>query len=199
MSYILTVRLTDNRIIVNISFSIRKTYYIATMACFENTKFCSVGLLLSLKCKNSTNSESETLVLVSVHNLELQKQKLLIQRTGLNGEDVQTLCEQHEDMFLIKFECNKRICCDPWRRHKSTVRTALRPISVALAVKLNGSGMTVKPGEKLCTTCRKCLREEEDQSTSDSDDNEFTVPEEHRACLDDSMTQLGCSPMKVYI
>ena len=67
-------------------------------------------------------------------------------------------------------------------------------------MKLKCSGVNIKPGEKICTSCRKSLcKYEKDISDSDDTDEDFVTKEEQRVVLDDSMIQLSCSPIKVQV
>ena len=57
------------------------------------------------------------------------------------------------------------------------------------------SGISVKPGEKLCPTCRKRC---EDGELPDSHDEDFVPPDIHRETLDTRLIELGCSPLKTH-
>ena len=74
------------------------------------------------------------------------------------------------------------------------MRSSLRPVSMSSAMQFNRSGILVKPGEKLCPTCRKrCTDAEESQ---DFNDDDFVPTCVQKATLDSSLVELGCSPMK---
>jgi hypothetical protein len=99
-------------------------------------------------------------------------------------------------MFLTHFERSQWKCCDPLGRHKSAVRGSLRSVSIASATKLKETQITVKPGEKLCPTCRKLLVVEHEESDS-IDDVDYISTHEEKIDLNASLTQFGCSPLKV--
>lgn len=155
---------------------------------------CSIGILLDLEC-NKTSKSCPNKGLINVSDLSMEKLELLRWRTDLKKEDLVTLCLHHESVFLTHFESFQWKCCDPYNLHKKAVRTALRPISVASALELNNSGIFVKPGEKLCTYCRK---QGTNEKPCDSEDEDFVPIEAQRATIDSSIGQLGCSPLKIH-
>ena len=159
----------------------------------EASKLCSIGIELDIYCHKIANLDSFSLKLSK--DLDQESQKLLQWRTGLCDDNLQTVCNHHEKMFLTCFESSQMKCCDPFQRHKTAVRMALRPISTDLATKCRDTGISVKPGQKLCTACRKKVTAE---PISDHDeDQDFVSPVEERLLLDESLTTLGCSPLKV--
>ena len=81
-------------------------------------------------------------------------------------------------MFLTHFECSQWKCCDPLGRHKSAVRGSLRSVSIASAMKLKETQITVKPGENLCPTCRKLLVFEHEEYDSIDDVDYIPTHEE---------------------
>lgn len=158
---------------------------------------CSIGVQLNIKCEIGKNA---TEGLTSIIDFDEEKKDLLYWRSGLSREDLQTVCSHHEKMFLTGFESSQRKCCDPFSRHKTAIRASLRIISINFALRLKCSGVNVKPGEKLCTLCRKSFGEIEDNSpdSDNTDDTDFKSTEHERMQLDDSITKLGCSPIKVH-
>jgi len=155
---------------------------------------CSIGILLKIEC-NKISKSCTSKGLLNVSDLSTNNLELLRWRTDLKEEELVTLCLHHESVFLTHFESSQWKCCNPYNLHKKAIRTALRPISRTSALKLNHSGISVKPGEKLCTACRK---HGTDEKQCDSEDDDFVPIEAQRATIDSAISQLGCSPLKIH-
>jgi len=160
---------------------------------------CSIGIQLNIDCHKS-GASAVTQVLLNIKDMSQEKQDLLSLRTELSMDNLQTVCSHHEKIFLTHFEHSQWKCCDPLGRHKSAIRSSLRSVSLASAKKLKEAQITVKPGEKLCPTCRKLLVVDsvEYKEPDPMDDVDFIPIDKDKMDLDSSFTDLGCSPLKVH-
>ena len=160
-----------------------------------NLANCSIGLLLNLECHKISKCVLHK-DLINVTELSKEELELLQWRTNLNREDLVTICLHHKSTFLTIFESSQWKCCDPYNLHKKAVRNALRPISISAAQKFRQSEIFVKPGEKLCTACRKSTEEKEENYSSS--DDEFVPIEIERTTLDSTFTEFGVSSLKTH-
>ena len=104
------------------------------MAGAETVTIYSIGILLKPTCKTSKDAPNG---LTRIQDFDQESQDLLIWRSGLSEEDLQTVCYYHVKVFLTCFESSQLKCCDPLNRHKIAVRAALRQISTVLAFLFN--------------------------------------------------------------
>ena len=155
---------------------------------------CSLGIFMNAeKDCHKINKDVSSRGLRMVSELSSENIQLLRWRTNLQQEDLITICHHHENIFLTNFENFQWKCCDPYKLHNKVTRRSLRPISNSCAMQLNQLGILVKPGEKLCPTCRKRCADSDSQS-----DDDFIPSEVERAAIDTSLTELGCSPLKMH-
>jgi len=166
-----------------------------TASCTSELANCSVGILMNEEVDCHTVSKHvSSKGLINITELSTEKLELIRWRTGLQEADLETICLHHENKFFTIFESSQWKCCDPFKLHKKAARSSLRPISMSSAMQFNQSGILVKPGEKLCTMCRKrCPNDEELQDIHEDD---FVPSYAHKEILDSSITELGCSPIK---
>ena len=90
---------------------------------------------------------------------------------------VQNLCKYHYlDQFKFYSVRNDfQKCSDPCLRHKKLIKTALRPITLELAQKVDKfTEHRVIPGQNLCTNCVKHLNEMIDSNEDTSYNNNST-------------------------
>lgn len=106
-----------------------------------------------------------------------------------------TVCMHHEPIFLTKYELLQMKCCEPLKWHSKTVKTG--PVSSGQATQIG-----IKPGQKLCTSCRLMMFSSQPDDTagsvklhSSSEDSEPDIIFEES--LSSSLTGAGCSPLKM--
>ena len=163
---------------------------------------CAFGLLLQDECHKTVHTRS-----VGLHNLsELSDAnfELLMLRTKpvdqLQRENC-NICFHHEQVLLEKFDKLQRSCCDPFNKHQCKVTKSLRTVSIDKAKELTlTTGRHIKPGEKLCPSCRKYDTSQEPEqsyghSASDTDIEDVDL---HLSQLNDSITSIGCTPVKLH-
>lgn len=111
------------------------------------------------------------------------------------------ICFHHEQVLLEKFDKLQRSCCDPFNKHQCKVTKSLRAVSIDKAMELTlTTGRHIKPGEKLCPSCRKYDTSQEPEqsyghSASDTDIEDVDL---HLSQLNDSITSIGCTPVKLH-
>ncbi|XP_071950770.1 ARL14 effector protein-like [Antedon mediterranea] len=114
----------------------------------ENLNPCSIGLALNEDCHLNTIFRGSH-ALINATDLSKEKKVLLEWRTAVEFADDNTICNHHEKKYISYYERLQRQCCDPFKRHKKAITKSLRVIEENDAKLLN-----VKPGQKLCPTCR---------------------------------------------
>lgn len=139
---------------------------------------------------------------------------LLKLRTESSSE-LKTICLHHQCVFLKKYEFLQKVCCDPFKKHKSSINKTLRAVTVEQCKIISSKGYKVKPGQKLCASCRnKILKVEKIAKSVESSltaqdeevDEVGLTPEEllqlqKRNAIDElnsSFHGIGCSPMKLH-
>ena len=106
-----------------------------------------------------------------------------------------------------------RYCLDPFKKHKTSIKKALRVVTLEQSRMIVSKGYKIKPGQKLCAFCRNELFKvkELDEVTDDSNDeckyvetkdvgSELYQLQKSTALdeLNSSFHDIGCSPMKLH-
>lgn len=175
---------------------------------------CSVGNIHNDVCHKTVFTR--TLGLKRLQELTDREKELLYWRVGCALSDMTntdfTVCRHHEQMYLLRYESKQTACCDPFSKHADTVKASLRVITLQLAKHLKPLGLDIKPGQKLCIKCRilctdmteracskRALLDSPQKSCVDSTESvtELTRNED-RTCLNTSLTNLGCTPIKLH-
>lgn len=65
------------------------------------------------------------------------------------------MMNHHEALLFTKFECLQRNCCNPLRKECHAKQNNFRLITLATAKMTDLLKLNIKPGQKLCTSCRK--------------------------------------------
>ncbi|GBM94862.1 hypothetical protein AVEN_141441-1, partial [Araneus ventricosus] len=171
---------------------------------------CSVGKFTHSDCHllNYVNRKA-------IQAIEKQSEtdlNLLKLRTDSNYE-LKTICLHHQSVFLKNYEFLQKVCCDPFKKHKTTIKKMLHVVTVEQSRIILYKGFKVKPGQKLCASCRNKLLKikqidecnvQNSLNTEDEDhDVEFTPAEllqkrNEIAELNSSFHEIGCSPMKLH-
>ncbi|KAM4046376.1 LOW QUALITY PROTEIN: uncharacterized protein ACNLHF_009977 [Anomaloglossus baeobatrachus] len=157
---------------------------------------CSIGLANNSKChlKTFTHSKDELKLFTS---FGLDEQKLLRRRVGLNFDEHSQICLHHEASFLTKYEHLQKSCCNPFGNKGHNTKKNLRAINLLAADQLNEfTKNDVKPGQKMCASCRKEFanrKKSADPVSSESDPDGMECSSES---LNSSSTSIGISPLK---
>ena len=115
---------------------------------------CSMGKLLKENCSARTSSMDD-IAFKALNNLSEEQFELLELRSGVMlNKNNEVICNHHENLFLNKFSFYEKYCCDPLKIHKKLVKSGLRIVTMPLSQKF----IIVKPGQKLCSTCRQKLK-----------------------------------------
>ena len=120
---------------------------------------CSIGTHLGEDCPQSSSA---------VHRIPSEREAYILKlRTGC--ANIQMICAVHFDRLFRRYTLNQKTCCDLLCRHSDkAIARGLRCVSVDLAE--FKPGWALLPGEKLCTDCRKAVKEYEPApSHSDAD------------------------------
>ena len=73
---------------------------------------------------------------------------------------VKSICKHLHTMYLSKFKLQWKKFCDPFAKHKKTVKTGLVSILLLQANKWAlSSGKTLIPGQKICQACWRLLQD----------------------------------------
>lgn len=150
---------------------------------------------------------SKTIGLVNISDLSLEQRNLIFARCGLQNTTVtenMTVCLHHKKLLLDKYKFLQKTCCDPFDIHTKAVKGSLRSIlDTTRAESLSkDTQKDIKPGQKLCPRCMSMLGsteliQEDSSCEDDGQEGQYTsyVPDEF-SDLNESVTLLGCSPMK---
>jgi hypothetical protein len=158
---------------------------------------CFFGTTLKDKC--CTTGEFKLL-----KDYQTDKQEIILWRAGVedgNVNEEHTICMFHEQAYFTKYESRQTKCCDPLKRHKRTVKSNLRIVSCEQAKQI---GYNVKPGQKICTSCRLVVLASADSdagikpempnlSTAEESDVDVALTD----ALDVSIQGAGSSPFKI--
>jgi len=164
----------------------------------ESLENCSVGVLLQTEC-HLLNKFISVKGLTNVSDLRPDDVELLRWRADIGNAELTSICFYHTSVFVTNFTNLQWKCCDPLNRHKTVIKKALRSVSKESALNLKTHGFAVKPGEKMCPSCRKATADTEEVTHSGQDsESDFEPYDEVKESLDISMTSIGCSPLKVH-
>ncbi|GBM26790.1 Zinc transporter ZIP11, partial [Araneus ventricosus] len=103
---------------------------------------------------------------------------LLKLRTDSNYE-LKTICLHHQSVFLKNYEFLQKVCCDPFKKHKTTIKKMLRVVTVEQSRIILYKGFKVKPGQKLCASCRNKLLKIKQIDESNVQNSLNTEDEDH--------------------
>ncbi|KAL5468830.1 hypothetical protein EMCRGX_G029952 [Ephydatia muelleri] len=126
---------------------------------------CSLGEILSEKC------DAET-----VQEVTNDEKRLLHLRTGHNVADI---CTLHRKVYLQHYSWTQKKCCDPLGHHPTkAVTRSLRVITDKMAERWSTDEVTLVPGNKLCTLCRKSVcHDPSEQEDAGHEDNTYSEGE----------------------
>lgn len=155
---------------------------------------CSIGLGEGSACHSNAFTSGRG-ALKLFHEFGAEEWKLISRRSGLNLNEQATVCLHHEAFFLTKFEHWQTSCCNPFGKQNHNVRKSLRRVDLLAADQLKElTNADVKPGQKICITCRKefIQRKKSASSTSSASDQDEDVS----TGLNSSLMSIGVSPLK---
>jgi len=170
---------------------------------------CSIGLYLQTEadCHKTTYTRNSALKqdLKTVEQLKPDSFDLLKRRIGpeYQIQSTDTVCLHHEKCLLDKYIHLQTACCDPYKKHKSSVKKALRVVDISLSDTFLAIGLNVKPGFKLCRNCFECTTRSHhdngsDISYDDDGDPDFVLPvDQLQTSLSNGFATIGCSPLKL--
>lgn len=172
---------------------------------------CSVGEVTSTEC-NKTTYISKT----GMENIEelTNNEKTLLKLRIDSETNLDRICLHHKSIYLTRFEFLQRSCSDPLKKHKKPIKKSLRAVTMPQCKQIIKKGYKVKPGQKLCSTCRnflltnKKVDSDEDiiHASNENNNDEYLPPkdignlEKEKAVteLNSSLTEIGCSPLKFH-
>ena len=171
---------------------------------------CSIGLYLQTEvdCHKTTYTQNYAVKkdLKIVERLQPASLDLIKRRVGLdyNLQSTDTLCLHHEKCLLDKYSHLQTACCDPYERHKSSVRKHLRVVDVTMSDNFSVIGLNVKPGFKLCWNSFMSISSPTDNNNDDvPDDDDDTDPDfvlpahQLQTTVSEGFAMVGCSPLKL--
>ena len=171
---------------------------------------CSVGLHLGETChKLSYTKQIGQRVSSELSDVE---KDLIMWRTGLPepGPEGFTICYHHEKNVVVKYASYQRKCCNPFNLEKHSAKGSLREITIDVARDMKEHGISVKPGEKLCPSCRMEVEKQKqtkDFETSCEGDDEYDdaeameqeiTLEADKKELNVSFEEINVSPVKLH-
>ncbi|GBN96229.1 hypothetical protein AVEN_174177-1 [Araneus ventricosus] len=110
------------------------------------------------------------------------------------GNKFEKICFHHEQVYLQKYtHLFGQTCCDPFKRHKKIVKKSLRIITLDTAKKSLG---LLLPGKKICPTCETLVKNSHQNQNDTDSDYEIGTPEEYLEKLNNSLQEMGNSPIK---
>ena len=165
---------------------------------------CSVGIITQTECHKISYVTKKAIE----NACELSEEELNLLQLRTEVQNLTTVCLHHKSLFLKKYEFLQKTCRDPYKRHKKPINKTLRVVSLEQSRVCVKQGLKIKPGEKLCSSCRKMLfttpanhgSDEEDLQLNDDDDFEVNELQKEDAIdsLNASLTDVGCSPLKLH-
>lgn len=152
---------------------------------------CSVGEYLGDSDSCHKTIYCKTCGLINISTLTIENRALLQIRTEATFGINSTICLHHKAVFITRYETLQKQCCDPFKQHGVRITKALRTVDIETAKQLK-----IKPGQKICVSCRKKAIEQESPDLESASDEEFEPSSAVAHNLNTSITTLGCSPLK---
>ena len=104
--------------------------------------------------------------------------------------------------MLLKYSAYQSRCCNPFKLEEHTATKSLRIVNLEVARDLKALGIGIKPGEKLCPTCRIKVEQKKpeptDSNENDSDGHDFTDVATNLQELNSSFMEVDVSPVKLH-
>ena len=116
---------------------------------------------------------------------------------GLNFEEYSQICLHHEASFLTKYEHLQKSCYNPFGKKAHSTKKNLRAINLLAADQLKElTKNDVKPGQKMCASCRKEFAKSKKSADPVSSTESDPDGMECSTSLNSSLTSIGISPLK---
>uniref|UniRef100_A0A3Q1GNZ0 Uncharacterized protein n=1 Tax=Acanthochromis polyacanthus TaxID=80966 RepID=A0A3Q1GNZ0_9TELE len=157
------------------------------------SSICQIGKLLKTDCDKTVYTRKVG--------------RLALADFGLNEIDLTgEICLHHYEHFVNSYENYQRKSADPGNIHKKPLRNSLRVITIDIVKSNFCAPSSVKPGMKLCQNCEvralsgEFLHESMESSHCASEEDptfEDAGKSSELTLLDQSVTAIGCSPIKV--
>ncbi|KAG1665912.1 ARL14 effector protein [Nymphon striatum] len=174
----------------------------------EELEACSIGLAHNDQCHKT--SYSKMTGLISGSDLGEEDLKIIAWRSGLRGGNVSvsTICLHHKYLYSNTVYWTKYgKCCDPLDTHTRKVKefiSGICKIGLAFAEELENIGINIVPGQKLCPSCLKKVKNDvaaaagSESSTSTDESTPGTCKEVIKHKLNQSLELTGVSPVKTH-
>lgn len=134
-----------------------------------------------------------------INSMSPENQELLRRRSGIEFSTSSYICLHHEALLVTKYSFMEKTCCNPFMKENHYKTKSLRIIDINTTDTLNKlTKKDIRPGQKLCTTCRLELHDRSQQETeSTSSGNEDSdVIMEVSTSVNTSFGAVGISPLK---
>jgi hypothetical protein len=165
-------------------------------------KTCSIGQFKKSDCFQTTYTPVKKLQCVS--ELSEEEKDLIHLRSGINLSEFKYICSHHSYYYLNAFESYQTICVDPLKKHKKPIKKSLRIVSLSFSKQLIKKNIHIKPGQKICSTCRNFCEEKTKITENESDDElmtELNSLESRNVSLSQTnaaLDDLGLTPIKLH-
>lgn len=159
---------------------------------------CTIGNADNSACHLTSYNWRKGLKLITEYTPE--NQLLISWRCGLSFANTSQICLHHEALFLTQFESLQRNCCNPFHKKHHVKQKDLRPIALVTADQIKDLlKIDVKPGQKLCSGCRKEFTEKSAVSVEASTSSLSNDPDDIMQVSESvktSLTAVGISSVK---
>lgn len=154
---------------------------------------CSLGEYLHDNCNKSTYVSKS-----SIYDVQIENKYILCLRTGVNVQDLTTICTHHEMEYLQYYGNKFPQCCNPLAHHTKVIKKNVTPITLDH----HYLHKALIPGQKICCSCLRKLKKENTEEIAEielEDDPDYTLEEVIKnkvENLNTSLTSFGLSPIK---
>ena len=88
----------------------------------DSSSNCSIGLAKEEICHKQTYVKK--IGLIPFESIESIEKQLIVTRSGIQTP-IETICYHHNHLLLEKYEGHQKTCCNPFQRHKDSVKGIL--------------------------------------------------------------------------
>lgn len=139
-------------------------------------KECSIGAHTKEQCNlHSYSDEKKTWTTSDFTQEQLNNLQLRLENFFIKEDTF--ICHHHKLKYLDYYTTlSFSKCCDPFSKHKKTIKTDLREISLDTCVQFNKiSEIKLTPGEKVCSNCRQQVSANIEESHKNELDSQSTL------------------------
>ena len=141
--------------------------------------------------------------IIDIDDLSLVDNELLKIHSKIeNFNDIKNICIHHKNNFIRDYSNNHKKCSDPFKIHKSTVKTNLHIVTLGEYKKTYNS-LDILPGQKICRNCNHKLFTSKENDEGKYDVNNSTMDIDHDMSVEtatelvnESLEMFECSPLK---